>query len=178
MKFNIKKSSQISMEYMIITGIAFTIIFVLIGYFVTDSQGTISTLDQKHIKKTFSELTSEISKIYFLGEGNRETFKTIFPSSIANLTIHHIENRTVNGTITSFDYFAVKYVNEEDEDYFFTSENYVRFDCFGNCTTDIISSGTETQSVTYWNDPTVFSQGDKKIIIESRGDVVSVDFGR
>jgi hypothetical protein len=177
---NYNNKNQVSVEYLILISVVFGLIFTLIGLFISDSQGVTSTLDKKHIQKVFKEITSQISKIYFLGDKNRVTFKTMFPDGILNLSIYHIENKLVEGNITSFDYFAITYYQGgvETEDHFIASKNYIRFNCSTNCLTKIISSGAETKSVTYWNDTSVFGAGDKKILIESQGDWVSIDFVR
>ena len=167
------KKTQSSLEFLMIFGIGFTIILILSGIFFTYFNEEKDTLDSKHIENIGNEITKNVEKIYFLGTGNRITINTNFPDGIENITIVHKNNVNVGGELISYDYLNVTYIIKKsvETQMFETKENYIRFNC-SQCTHNTITN------VSYFEDPSYFSGGNKKIRVESKGDFVEISFVR
>lgn len=164
-----KVKAQASFEYLIIFGIALTLILILGGVFFTYSGEAKEQLDKKQIEKIGREIISNVEKMYFLPEGNKVTIDTSFPQGIENLTIVHFNN---SGIV--FDILNVSYYNEDifSSELFETKETYIRFNCSYSC------QHNYTTNVSWFNDTSLFTQGAKRIQIVSQGDYVSIDFVR
>lgn len=173
-----KNKAQSSLEFLMIFGIGFTIILVMGGIFFGYFNSEKDTLDRKHIIKVSEELINNIEQIYFLGEGNKVTMKTKFPSLIENLTIHHVNITDPNnpGERLYYDYLNFSYYDEDDyySLLFEANELYIRFNCTRCDNTSIVDG----EWVSYYNDTSDFAGGPKRINIESKGDWVSIDFDK
>lgn len=165
-----KKKSQSSLEFMMIFGIGFVIIIMLSGIFFTYFNSEKQSLDHKHLENIGNEIIMNVEKIYFLGNGNRVTINTNFPEGIQNITIKHYENVNINGKNTSFDYLFITTVENETMN-FNPYENYIRFNC-------VDCEHRPAENISFYNDTSIFSGGNKKIRIESKGDLVELSFIR
>lgn len=165
-----KKKSQSSLEFLMIFGIGFTIILILAGIFFSYFNGEKNTLDSKHLDNIGNEIIQNVEKIYFLGSGNRITINTNFPSGIDRIGIRHYENITVNSQQISFDYLEILTITNETL-MFNPNEHYVRFNC-SECYYDT------SLNLSYFNDTSIYSGGNKKIRIESKEDFVDISFVR
>lgn len=167
MKF---KKSQSSLEFLIIFGIAFTLILILSAIFISYSAESKKELDRSQISQIGTQLMINVEKIYFLGDGNKITMVTNFPDNINNLSIHHSQNPD---TGENFDYlvFSLGVENNSDDHVFMPNDLYIRFNCT-DCRHDY------TSNVSYYNDTSMFSGGKKRIKLESVGDYVNIGFVR
>mgnify|MGYP006286859653 CR=1 FL=1 len=165
------KFAQSSMEFMLIFGISFIIIAVMGGMFYNYFNVEKKSLDNEHLQRIGGEMMNYVEKVYFLGDGNRLSIDTRFPDGIENITIHHLNNHTLDdGTNASFDYMNITFYHSKQKvsNIFSPSELYIRFNCT-NCTHD------PSTNISYF-DPDDFSEGDKKIRFESKGDWVDISF--
>lgn len=162
------KKSQSSLEFLMIFGIAFTLILVMSTLFFGFFTGEKTTLDTKHLEQIGLKIMTESEKVYFLGSGNKKTIKTDFPEGIKNISIRHY-----NQSSLSFDIFNITYMGDNGyySLFFETQETYIRFNC-SKCA-HIISP---LINYSYYNVSSDFSQGAKRIEIVSYGDYVSIDF--
>ena len=60
-----KKKSQSSLEFLMILGIALTIIIILAGVFVNYSNSAKKSLDKQQLSNIGDDLISNIEKVYF-----------------------------------------------------------------------------------------------------------------
>ena len=165
-----KKKAQSSLEFLMIFGIGFSIILVFSGLFFGYFNEEKNSLDSKHLENLGNKIIQSIEKVYFLGSGNRVTLNTNFPSGIRDFEIYHMNNITVDSKKISYDYINITLENEISQIYT-TNELYVRFnckDCYHNLTTNI----------SYLNDSSFLTAGNKKIRIENVGDYVEISFVR
>ncbi|MFW6286016.1 MAG: hypothetical protein ACOC16_02740 [Nanoarchaeota archaeon] len=167
---NSTQKSQTSLEFLLIFGISFLIILIMGGIFFSYFNTEKKTLDNQHLQKIGNEMINYVEKVYFLTQGNRLSINTRFPDGIKNITIHHFNNKSVNGNNISFDYLNITFYhsNQLVHNIFSPKEPYIRFnctDCFHNPITN----------VSYFNDTSDFAQGQKTIRFQSQGSWVSVD---
>lgn len=163
------KKSQSSLEFLIIFGIGFSLILIIGGIFMSFFFAEKQNLDTTVLNQIGERITSSIEKIFFLGIGNKMTLDFKFPEMIHNISIYHKNNLT--NPNKSFDYLNISYYYNENISYliFLTSKNYVRFNCSG-CYHNFSSN------ISYFNDSSDFSVGDKKLKIESFKDYVNIGF--
>ncbi|MDA3855803.1 MAG: hypothetical protein PF569_06070 [Candidatus Woesearchaeota archaeon] len=163
-----KKKSQSSLEFLIIFGIAFTLILVMGALFYGFFTGEKTTLDTKHLEQIGLKIMTESEKVYFLGNGNKKTISTDFPEGITNISIIHY-----NQSSLSFDILEISYYGDKDiySLYFQPQEEYVRFNC-----TKCTHVTSLAKNYSYYNQSSDFSQGAKRIEVRSLGDYVSIDF--
>jgi len=169
----LRNRAQSSLEFLIIFGIGFLMIIVLSGVFFSYSNEAKASLDKTQIEKVGNELISNVEKIYFLGSGNRITYKASFPEGIANMSIEH-RNNSNSTTDINFDYINITYYTHGNisSSLFTANENYIRFNC-SRCINEPNIGGNWTS---YYNDTSDFAGGAKTIKIYSMGDYVNIDF--
>lgn len=158
------KKSQGSLEFLIILGIGFLIIAILGSIFFNFFIGEKKTLDSKHIDNIGLEIMSNIDRVYFMGIGNRVTVETIFPEGIENISIHHF---------TDYDYLNITFIGNKivQHKIYEPSEIYIRFNC-SEC------KHNYTTNISYFNDSSLFSKGNKRIRIDGKKDFVEISFTR
>lgn len=170
------KKSQSSLEFLIIFGIALSMIIILSGIFFSYSSEASSSLSKDQINKIGNEIILNIDKIYFLGSGNKITINTLFPDSINNISIYHMN--ISNGTgYNQFDYLNISQITSNSQivsNIFTANENYIRFNC-ENCKNTTKVNGSW---ISYFNDTSDFSGGPKLIIIKSSDNFVYIDFDK
>ena len=165
--------SQSSFEFLVIFGIGLTLIAVLSGIFFSYSNSAESNLNRIQIEKIGKEIISNVEKIYFLGSGNKITYKANFPSGISNITIVHMNNSNSTTKIL-FDYLNITYYNNGNltSSIFTANQNYIRFNC-SKCYNGPIVNGSW---ISYYNDTSDITGGTKTIEIYSEGNYVNIDF--
>lgn len=169
-----KKKAQSSLEFLMILGIALTIILILAGIFVNYSNTAKKGLDKQQITSLGEELISNIEKVYFLGNGNRVTQRSNFPQGIFNFTIEHLN--ISNGTqYNQFEVINISFFDDGNinELIFYPSEPFIRLSC------DVCSQTSNVNgNFTSYFSESAFSQGPKQLRIEARNDLVYISFTR
>ena len=162
------KKSQSSLEFLFMFGMGLTLIVILGSIFFYYSNEAKVDLDKKQIRKFGEDLMSNVEKIYYLGDGNRITQKSLLPDTIFNFTIHHSQN----GSGAQFDYLNITTYESEGisvNNIFLTADpTFIRFNCT-RCYHDILTN------ISYYN-TSDFAGGSKAIKLESKGDWVTIDF--
>ena len=165
------KKSQASFEFIITLGIGLTLIAVISAIFFTYINTSKDTLDNKQLTKFFGEIIETTEKIYHLGAGNAVTVKGYFPKNIANISIHHKTN-TFAGESVTFDYLNLSVYNAYGSItplILTTQETYIRFNCT-RC------AHSPAYNISWYNDSSDYTDGNKRIKITSKGSWVSIDF--
>lgn len=168
------KKAQSSVEFLIILGIALTIIMILSGVFFSYFNSAKQNLDKQQLTNIGNDLISNIERIYFMGSGNRITQQSNFPDGIVNFTIEHFN--ISNGTnYNQFEVINITFYDSiaESSLLFYPIETYVKIDC-DRCQNTTPLNGNYTS---YFNQ-SMFSQGPKEIRLETRGDTVYLSFTR
>ncbi len=167
-----QKKAQSSLEFLMILGVALTIILILAGIFVSYSNGAKKNLDQQQLRNIGDEIISNSERVYFLGTGNRVTQKSNFPDGIVNFTIVHMN--ISNGTgYNQFDLINITFHDSGNVEnlIFYPNELYIRLNSTKCYHTPVVNGSWSS----YFNVST-FSQGPKQIRIESLGEWVSLSF--
>jgi len=161
-----RKISQISLEYVIIFGISFSIILMLFSFVIGDLRQGESGINKDKITKIGNDMINYIEKVYYLGKGNKLTYQVIFPSGINQMYIWFKNNISI--LVVNF-----SLGNSNSLSYFYPSDSYVKFNFSSKNSAYFNSSQNKTYLINgsyYW------SQGMKEIQFISKGDWVEVFF--
>jgi uncharacterized protein (UPF0333 family) len=172
---NIKNKSQVSLEFIMIFGIAFTVILMVVGLFFEFSSSSKKTLDKQYLDKIGTQIKNEIDNIYYLGVGNRISLKVNIPSGIKNIIFLH--KKSLKIPIFDYDVLQIQYTGNRNQTYLnYLSNNpeNIRFKCSINCET----TNNITNNISYYTEIENLNQGPKVIRIENKGNYISVDFVR
>ncbi len=158
------RKTQSSFEYLIIFGIAFSILILVFSLFYRSLEGGKSSVSMEQVKKIGNTIISSVEKVYYLGEGSRITIKVSFPDNINDMYIYHKNN---SGTI--MDILVINSSTDSGNviEYFYPNTEEIRFN---------FSSGISftTGNYTYLNEKSFFSGGIKNVRFTSMGDYVSI----
>lgn len=175
-----EKKNQSSIEYLVIVGLAFSLIAVLGGLFLKTSVESKEVLDVEAINKNMNALMDVVEKIYLQGYGERITLIQTYSDNIENITIVHINGADMGSGPVFFDYINVSYFTgrgPEGKAYvtYQPSENYIRINCT-LCTYE--ATADPDIYVSYYNE-SLFAGGNKRIRVSSdnNGEVL-IDFVR
>jgi len=159
------KKSQQSFEFLTIFGIGLVLVTILTGIFYTYYSETRNSLDFEHITTIGDELLLNSEEVYYMGQGNRITYQTNFPSMIENITINRVRNETIednNGEDEiSYDYLNITY--ETNGDLVSSIHTPNNFDLRLNCSGQYCN---HEDNVSYF-DQVILGEGHKNIRIES-----------
>ncbi|MBU0757654.1 MAG: hypothetical protein KKF44_06295 [Nanoarchaeota archaeon] len=86
-----KKRCQVSMEFLMIFGFAFTMLVPLIIVFQIQSGQTRDNLNVNQILNIGTRIIDKVESIYYLGEPSKTTLKVMFPDHIEDITIDNRE---------------------------------------------------------------------------------------
>jgi hypothetical protein len=98
---------QVSMEYLIIFGIAFAMTLPLVIIYATQTGNMQADVTQIQIYKTASKISDYAEQVYYMGEPSQRTLYIDFPKGINAVTI---EGKMIifNVTTTDLTYSVVK----------------------------------------------------------------------
>jgi hypothetical protein len=171
--FKIKKKyfsskAQASLEYISIFGIAFVLITITGAAFFSITNSAKVEFDKEKLNKIGTELIDIIQKVYFFGDTNRQTYKTLFPQGVETISIHHI-----NEFGDEYYYLQISVLDGENQINltYQTREDYIPIKC-KNCNKMIIDSD---HNVSYFYEK-YLGQGFKNIRIEALNNSVYIDF--
>lgn len=166
------KKSQAAFEFLMIFGIAFSIILIIAGFFMDFSSSESNKLDRNYLDKVFNEVTAEITKVYFSGVGNRIQLNLNFPNKIKNITLHRKTNTDSQGKKITFSYINISIGENSDTEsnlielIYLLDEVNINLVCDINC-----ENITKTDEIIYYyNSKEYFLEGRKKLQIESLED--------
>jgi len=164
------KFAQSSLEFLIIFGMGLTLIIVMAGIFSGYFNSEKSNLDSKFIEKIGGEIIEKVEKIYYLGEGNRVTIEAKFPDNIKNISIMHENRSGLSFDVLNITYFGYK---SDNSLLFMPNEPHIRFNC-----TKCFYNKSLIPNISFFNDTSDFSGGNKRIVVESFGEWVGIYFDK
>ncbi len=95
--FNLMGRGQVSMEFLLIMGVAFVMIIPVLILFLTQSQDMQEDVSAAQIDKLANELVNAADNVYYLGAPSKKTIKAYMPSFVKNI------NFTSNRIIVNID---------------------------------------------------------------------------
>jgi hypothetical protein len=99
--------AQVSMEYLIIFGIAFAMTLPLIIIYITQTGNIQADVTQMQVYKAASKISDYAEQVYYMGEPSQRTLYVNFPAGITEVKIIE-HNITFNVTTTDLSYQVVK----------------------------------------------------------------------
>lgn len=112
-RYSIKKcfrecsKAQISMEYLIVFGIAFAMTLPLIIIYATQTNNIQADISNVQVYKTASKISDYAEQVYYMGEPSQRTLIIDFPKGINSVTVigHNI---SFNVTTSGLTYVVLK----------------------------------------------------------------------
>ncbi|MFP4401788.1 MAG: hypothetical protein ACLFPL_01015 [Candidatus Nanoarchaeia archaeon] len=160
------KTAQASFELLLVLGFSLTLTILGAGYYIIYSEAATDDLNSQQIDRVFEDIMSKASRVYYSGNGNRITVEATLPAGVESITIE-------NGTSSSGDSFNYINVTQQQNEIsvssqYFPSDLFIYLNCSISCSPS--SSGR------YIYDREHTNQGPKDIRIESKGDIIYIDF--
>lgn len=159
------KLTQASFELILILGFSLSLTIIGAGYFILYSDEATDELNSQQTDRIFNDIMSKSNRVFYSGDGNRITMRATLPTGVESITIE-------NGTSSSGESFNYVNVTQRGDDMsisslYFPSDLFIGLNCSFSCS---YNSGR------YVYDSEHTNQGPKEIRIESKRDIVYIDF--
>jgi hypothetical protein len=151
--FSGKKRSQAAIEFLIVIGVAFTMLLPAIFMFSEYSESSNQLVMKSQLNRIGKELISSVESIYYYGENSKTTLKISFPDNVKSVHLNPMEPPASNLTEIVFNISI------------FGGTNSVVFFSDVNITANFTADYDMEEAV---------SEGMKTFIVQSHGDYVNV----
>lgn len=104
------RKAQVSMEYLIIFTIAFTMTLPLVIIYAKQTENVQADVTNAQIQKVANKITDYVNEVYFTGEPSQRTVTMTFPAGINSVELNG-SLILFNITTTDLNYILVKETN-------------------------------------------------------------------